>query len=69
MKSLDLCHARRAVVDHRFASPCISFGVGAAPNLGGGISDATRVEADQVEVFGDRAVGEGVGDVGDEVDR
>ena len=42
----------RAVVDHRFAPEGVELGVGAAPQLRGGVADPARVEADQVEMFG-----------------
>ncbi|PQM48092.1 hypothetical protein C1Y40_01688 [Mycobacterium talmoniae] len=54
--ALDVGDPGRAVVDHRFAPERVELGVGAAPQLRGGMPDAARIEPDQVEVAADRGL-------------
>ena len=55
--------------DHRLAPPCVDLSIGATPKFRRGVSDAARIESDQIEVLGDRAIGERISDIDDQVDR
>ena len=60
--------ACRAVVGHRLAAVRVEFGVGAAAQFRCRVSDAARVDADQVEVLRDLGVGQAGAHAGDGVD-
>jgi hypothetical protein len=69
IESFDRRDAGLAEVDHRLAPPCVDLSIGATPKFRRGISDAARIESDQIEVLGDRAIGERISDIDDQVDR
>ena len=66
---LDVRDAGGAVVGHRFGAERVELGVGAAAQLGCGMPDAARVDADQVEAAHDVRVGQRCAHAGDGVDR
>ena len=68
VETFDFRYAGLAVVHHRLAPPCVELRVGSAAQLRRGVPDTARIKTNQVEVFGDGAVGEHVGQAHHKID-
>ena len=68
VETFDFRYAGLAVVDHRLAPPCVELRVGSATQLRRGVPDTAWIKTHQVEVFGDGAVGEHIGQAHHKID-